>query len=224
MSLYLLVFFLQALSMPQEQKKPLAPAKEAHNPAQSDAQGTAQHPFFVQQIVPKKSKDETENEEKEKSDKTWNDQITICIAGLTSIIFLVQTIVFGRQAVRLRQTIDTMKTIGFEQREDMNRSINASLAAVEIAQKTLASDRGWLCTNEASAGFHAQNTINGKVVIGGVICNISIANLGRSPANIYRMERYQGVIAVSETSWPWRSCRRKSSEGTRADPSAQISR
>ena len=54
-----------------------------------------------------------------------------------AIVFvgLIQTFVFGLQAIRLKQTIDTMKTISDQQTQDVQASIGEATRAAQAMER-----------------------------------------------------------------------------------------
>jgi hypothetical protein len=109
---------------------------EHQQPSEADKRGTIDAPFVVKAIPTEKSKQEAEEDARDKDDKRWNDRAAIFISIATGLILLLQLFVFGWQAISLRKTIVTMKELGTKQSADMQASIAVAKAAADAAKES----------------------------------------------------------------------------------------
>jgi hypothetical protein len=128
----------------QSRGKPQQNTQQTQQQPQADKRGTLDAPFVVKPLRTEKNQQEAEEDARDKNEKRWNDRITIFVAVATAIILFLQLIVFGRQARRLKQTIEAMKKIGADQSRDMQASIavakesaDAALKSAFVAEQTL---------------------------------------------------------------------------------------
>jgi hypothetical protein len=92
-------------------------AQQSQQQPETDKRGTLDAPFVVKPLRTEKNQQEAEEDARDKNEKRWNDRITIFVGVATAVILILQLVVFGWQAHRLKQTISTMKELGKEQRE-----------------------------------------------------------------------------------------------------------
>lgn len=161
-------------------------------PSANDKRGTSEFPLVVEPIPTKKTQQEADDDERERNDKRWNDRATLGIGVFTLLILALQTVVFGLQARRLRQTIDTMKGLGDKQSADMGLSIThaetaakAAFASAEVAKQTLiANNRAWIePTIERADASLILNKFGASYAL-----KLSFKNTGNSPAVDIRFE------------------------------------
>jgi hypothetical protein len=112
---------------------------------------------------------------------------TVYLTAVLAAIGIMQTIVFGLQAHRLKQTIEAMKKIGADQSRDMQASIAAAEKSADIAERTIAAtQRPWISIDIGINGdlvFDANG--NAKVHL-----LFTLNNIGRSPATNVRVNPY----------------------------------
>ena len=68
--------------------------------------------------------------------KSFIDEITLAIAFLTLCALVVQTVIFGLQAKRLKETIVTMDKVAKDQSELSRQAIGTSVAQLALSQQT----------------------------------------------------------------------------------------
>lgn len=119
-------------------------AQQSQQQPEADKRGTIDAPFVVKPLRTEKNQQEADEDARDKNEKRWNDRITIFVAVATAIILFFQLIVFGRQARRLKQTIEAMKKIGADQSKDMqgwiavaDKSADAALKSAFVAEQAL---------------------------------------------------------------------------------------
>lgn len=83
--------------------------KEANHNYQPTNKTTQNNPVFIKIVPTPKSNQETEAENKERNRKTSIETWTIGTSIVTAFILLIQTFVFGRQATRLKQTVESIE-------------------------------------------------------------------------------------------------------------------
>ncbi len=185
---------------PQEQATP-AESQPAPN-----QRGTVGHPLVVQALPSPQTQEEAKRDAEKEFRDTASEWGTLVIAGLTLVVLLLQLVVFGIQARRLKQTVETMKTIDEGQATKIQASIAqasraaeateklaiASASAAEAAHKSamaaldqadiakavfLASNRPWLVVERQTQDFDQQWTLNPTF-------SYWLVNYGTSPAII----------------------------------------
>jgi hypothetical protein len=146
------VFLENVGSIAKELIKPPANSAQAQKIPEADKRGTLDAPLIVKSIPSEKSQQETDDDARKKDEKRWNDRVAIFIGIATGIILFLQLIVFGWQARRLKQTIDTMKDLGSKQSDDMHASIAIAKESADAAKKSsdslIASQRAFVCVHE----------------------------------------------------------------------------
>jgi hypothetical protein len=176
-------------NLPEQQTNP----SENEKPPPSDKRGTLELPLVVRSLAPEKTQQEAADDARERDDKRWNDRATLGIALFTLLILAIQTIVFGRQAIRLRQTIEAMKKIGADQSKDMQGWIAVADKSAEAAKKaadaaiesnklsrdlSVAENRPWLSVNIIIGPrglYFNENGANLDLIF-------IIKNIGKTPA------------------------------------------
>ena len=137
-------------------KKPVKPqphAQQSQQQPEADKRGTLDAPFIVKPLPAEKNQQEADEDARDKSEKRWNDRITIFIGVATAIILIFQLIVFGWQAHRLKQTIEAMKKIGADQSRDMQGSIAVAKSAANAARDQVSLSREALIMTERAFVF-----------------------------------------------------------------------
>jgi hypothetical protein len=108
---------------PQQQTAP------THQVAPADQRGTETTPVVVKVLPPQKTQEEAAQEKAERQDQSAANWWLVRLTGLLAVIGAIQTVVFGVQAYRLKQTIVTMDQIASGQTADMRASINEATRA-----------------------------------------------------------------------------------------------
>lgn len=126
---------------PTETRQPPKPESEqSKQDAATEQRGTENFPVFVK-IVPAQNLQNqpakgASKENGQPSPEWW----TVYITGALALIGFMQTIVFGLQARRLKQTIEAMKKIATDQSKDMHGWISvADKASVPMEIKSITS-------------------------------------------------------------------------------------
>jgi hypothetical protein len=120
----------------QSRVKPQPNTQQTQQQPQADKRGTLDAPFVVKPLPTEKNQQEADEDARDKSEKRWNDRVTIFVAVATAVILIFQLIVFGWQAHRLKQTIVAMKKIGADQSKDMQASIAVAKESADAAKKS----------------------------------------------------------------------------------------
>jgi hypothetical protein len=112
-------FVLSAVIAPAQSQQHLQKEPKPSQPQQQatpDERGTDKMPLSVKIISPTKTKAETDQDTKERAEKSAVDHSLVkytrllgVVAALQFIAMLVQAVVLGIQAHRLRQTVDQMR-------------------------------------------------------------------------------------------------------------------
>lgn len=171
----------------QSPKEPLGhpnPAKEASKP---DERGTEQAPFVIKAIPTPKTEAEAAAEAQDKQEKTANDRQLVywtrALLGVGIVQFLVlvvQAIVFGRQARRLRQTVDEMKI-----------ATKATEKAANAAERTVSTMKD--TAERQLRAYVSIATIEITDLKAGLtpIAHVVVRNYGQTPA--YELTSIQGM-------------------------------
>ncbi len=172
------------------QQSPSAPDHQGK--ADADDGRTASPPAYVEPLHPENDRQSSNQEGSGGLDKGFLDEATLAIAVGTLGVLIVQTLVFGLQARRLKQTIDAMKGLGDKQSADMGLSIThaetaakAAFTSAEVAKQTLiASNRAWIepIIEKADASL-ILNKFGASYAL-----KLSFKNTGNSPAVDIRFE------------------------------------
>ena len=141
------VFLVTAISIAwSEQSSPLDKMGAHTQAATQDKRGTDGFPLVVKMLPTLKTQAETEQEQAETHEKQNADLWMIRLTGglvLVSIaqlaVFILQLIVFGRQARRLKETIVKMDEIATDQTTDMRASIAQATRAASAMERVAAS-------------------------------------------------------------------------------------
>jgi hypothetical protein len=175
----------------QSRVKPHPNTQQAQQQPQADKRGTLDSPFVVKPLPAEKNQQEADEDARDKSEKRWNDRITIFVAIATAVILILQLIVFGLQARRLRQTIEAMKKIGADQSRDMQASIAVAKEAAEAAMKAARISEIALESAETPYLYPIVRQFS-KEDGDGSPFSYAFENFGRSPAIV--REIYDGSI------------------------------
>lgn len=133
-----------AKSPSQAQPKPNGGEQQPH----TDQRGTEQSPVFVKITPSEVLQDKPESATAKEDDKASADWWMVKLTGVLAFIGFFQLIVFGWQAHRLKQTIDTMERLGKKQSEDTqamaaiaDRQLSIMGSQTDIQEKQHAIDR-----------------------------------------------------------------------------------
>ena len=85
---------------------------------------------MMKSIPPIKTQAESEQDAKDRNEKTTNDRRVVILTGILALIGFLQTLVFGYQAYKLRQTV---KSAG-EQAEAMERHIGEAARSADAME------------------------------------------------------------------------------------------
>ena len=120
---------------PAEIQKPEQPkAGEAKAPAQPDQNNSQAPAFGIKQEPSKSAQYEPAENPKDTDEKASADWWMVKLTAILAAIGALQLVIFGLQARRLRQTIDTMKELGKQQSADMQASIAVAKEAADAAK------------------------------------------------------------------------------------------
>jgi hypothetical protein len=183
-----IALILLILSMPLlgQSKTPAESANkqiQSNQNNQSRQYGTQEVPLFIKMIPTPKSPIESQNEDNERGWKKNIDRATISIAGLTLIVLVFQLFVFGRQAQRLKETIEEMQIAT----KATQKAADAADRTVQTMERTAAQElRAYVFANidrvmDRSGGWHRS-------------VPIIVQNFGKTPAHDLRTSLYIGVM------------------------------
>lgn len=109
--------------------KPRTDAESTKKDSGNDLRGTDNSPITVKVLPTQKTQQEDSQEKQDRQDQSAADWWMVRLTAFIGLIGLVQTIVFGLQARRLRQTITKMEEIAKGQTQDMKASIGEATRA-----------------------------------------------------------------------------------------------
>ncbi len=169
----------------QDRAEPQPSSHQTQQKAEADKRTTLDVPLIIKSLPSEKNQQETDDDARDKSEKRWNDRVTIFLSIATAVILAFQLIVFGWQAHRLKQTVDTMKELGAQQSADAQASIaitkesaDAAKLSADIAEKTLiASQRPWLTVEVGIGGPLIYDERGASFIF-----TLLLENIGKSPA------------------------------------------
>jgi hypothetical protein len=119
----------------KESSAPQSKSEKTQEHPSSDQRGTPQHPLSVEVLPPIKIDIVPQKTEENQLKKALNDWGIPIFTGISTLIFLAQLMVFGRQARRLKETVDAMKEIDQRQSAGVAKSIaEAARSADEMAR------------------------------------------------------------------------------------------
>lgn len=123
---------------PVKRDQPNQPAADIQKESRANERGTEQSPIVVKVLPTPKTDQETANDKAKGLDQSSADWWMVRLTGAIVFLGCIQTIVFGVQARRLKQTIDKMDEISTQQTNDVQESIaqatRASKAMEDIAE------------------------------------------------------------------------------------------
>ena len=164
-------------SKPSEPKAPAQKKSGSHRSTSFDNQRGASQPS---------SKRSAENA-KEADSKTATDWWMVWLTGILAFVAFLQLIVFGLQARRLRQTIETMEKIGTDQSKDMQGWIAVAKESADAAKKSADVAAGYSRPMLFVSEIYFQE---GQVRVDGLSLRakivVEIKNFGETPAFLRR--------------------------------------
>jgi hypothetical protein len=138
---------------PAEIQNPKQPEAEGtHKPTEPDNGPSKITPSIVKQIPTEEAKPKPSEHSDKGGDQSSADWWMVKLTAILAAIGFLQLVVFGRQATRLRQTIEAMEKIGADQSRDTQASIaiadkaaKAANQSAEVAERALiAVNRPWV--------------------------------------------------------------------------------
>ena len=123
-----------------KRQPPEQPPAQTQQQSAPDIRGTNESPVTVKVLPTAKTPQEAADEKQTRDDQSAANWWLVRLTAALGAIGLLQLVVFGLQARRLRQTIDIMKVIDAGQTAKMEASIaqaTRSAAAMESVGKTL---------------------------------------------------------------------------------------
>jgi hypothetical protein len=106
-------------------------ASSGQKPANPDQRGTEHSPLVVKSIPSPKTQEETDQEAKDRNQKTANDRISLILTGIIATIAFGQLIVYWYQSIQLKKTV---KSAG-EQSKAMDRHIDEATRSANAMEK-----------------------------------------------------------------------------------------
>lgn len=90
-------------------KKPSVPSNQDHETPKPDVRGTEQSPVVIKVLPPPNDDERLAAERQEKKDKSASDWWSVTLTAVLGCVGVLQLVVFGYQARRLRQSVNEMK-------------------------------------------------------------------------------------------------------------------
>ena len=106
MRMILVLLVVLTIGLPLSPGQPRKDSKAAKSVPKNDLRGTEDAPLTIKVLPPIKTPDEAAQEKREKQDQSDADWSLVKLTGILALIGIVQTIVFGLQARRLKHTIE----------------------------------------------------------------------------------------------------------------------
>jgi hypothetical protein len=116
-----------SLTSQQQKNKPAQPQQAAT----ADRRSTKDSPIVVTVLPTPKTQDETDREAEDRKNKTTNDRNLVDLTGVLAAIGFLQLLVFGYQAYKLGQTVESAG----EQSEAMERHIAEASRSATAMEK-----------------------------------------------------------------------------------------
>jgi Sec-independent protein translocase protein TatA len=215
--LLLLIFAASQGPSPAPTKAGDVPQPNSSAPSQaanSDQRGTEQSPLVIKLLPTDKTKQESEEDAQDRQEKASSDWWIVCLTGILALVAFLQLLVFGYQAKKLRETVESAK----DQSSAMERHISEaarSANAMEGVAKSLeitaeASQQAAVASQQSIASLRQQMRAWLTIIIGGGIPQERVKNLkfdarpvilntGLTPA---RNVRYQIKAAILPVPLP----------------------
>jgi hypothetical protein len=130
----------------------------------NDLLGTDSSPITVKVLATQQTKEETTQEQQTRQDQSDANWWMVRLTAFIGLIGLVQTIVFGLQARRLRQTINKMEEIAKGQTEDMKASIGEATRAATAMEGIATSMASSVQSARESVGVSREIADRQKIV------------------------------------------------------------
>ncbi len=172
--------------------------------ANSDQRGTEQSPLVIKLLATEKTKQESEVDARDRQEKASSDWWIVRLTGILALVAFLQLLVFGYQAKKLRETVESAK----DQSSAMDRHISEaarSANAMEGVAKSLESTAK--VSSETLQGFRKQMRAYLTVVVGGGIpqnreSNLKfdarplLVNAGPTPARNVRHRTKAAILPI----------------------------
>jgi hypothetical protein len=123
--------FVVAVAVACAQSQPSTKTVKQPN---SDQRGTEQSPVIVKVLPSTKTKEEADTEKAKDLDQSSANWWMVRLTAAIVFVGAIQTVVFGLQARRLKQTIDTMEEISSKQTADIQASLTQTTNAASSMQ------------------------------------------------------------------------------------------
>jgi hypothetical protein len=182
---------------------PQAHSEQPTQNASAEPRGSSNAPFFVQVLPTPKTAEERAQEAQERRDKSSTDWWLTIFTGAVALfngMLVGATVLLWKAGERQLKLIEANAA---EQSRDMKTSIevakksaDAAKAAAEIGQKALIeTDRPWISVEAKIVGplRFSENGIE-------ITINVSLKNVGRSPATFVRLIRPEVFVDVIEAN------------------------
>jgi hypothetical protein len=163
----------------------------------ADIRGTEKSPLIVKTIPPVKTQAELEQEARDRNAKATNDNRIVILTGILAFIGFLQTLVFGYQAYKLRQTVESSG----EQAEAMERHIGEaarSATAMEKIATTIQTGnqavmRAYLSVVVGTGIYQERRVGQGDLKFEG---KPNLVNTGNTPARKVRIRSNAAVLPL----------------------------
>jgi Sec-independent protein translocase protein TatA len=177
----------------------------------SDQRGTEQSPLVIKLLPTERTKQESEEDAQDRHEKASSDWWIVCLTGVLALVAFLQLLVFGYQAKKLRETVESAK----DQSSAMERHISEaarSAAAMEGVAKSLeitaeASRQAAIASQQSITNLRQQMRAWLTVIIGNGIpqqrdknlrfeASPLIFNSGLTPARNVRHRIKSGIFSI----------------------------
>jgi len=130
-----LVWLSLSLAVPGLCAQPKEHSQGLQQASPADQRGTEQSPVVVKVLTTPKTKEEAAEEQQKESGQSSADWWMVRLTAIIAAIGILQTIVFGRQAQRLKETIEKMDEIAGGQTSDMQASIQQATRGASAMER-----------------------------------------------------------------------------------------
>jgi hypothetical protein len=197
---------VSATSFAQSSQQPAPSAGKISQPEQAqpqstqqappaDERGTDKSPIAVKVLPAPDAEEEATERQEDRREKAANDRkiiiltkqiakfnkFLVIVGAAQSVVFLIQLLVFSRQAQRLRQTVD----LATEQAPLTARAAEAAEASASVADEALrTTQRAYIAVKPVGIGPFSKSWIPGSAVE--LVGRVRIYNVGTLPARNVR--------------------------------------
>ena len=114
-----------------EQQQP----QPTDQPSASQQRGTQESPLIVKVVPAPKTKEEIEQDSKDRDEKASDNRWTIRLAGFLAIIAFGQLLVYGYQSIQLKRTVESAGEQSKAMERHIGEAARSATAMEDIAEK-----------------------------------------------------------------------------------------